>query len=280
MKKPLLLLLCIVFLFISACVPTVSLNDGKLRVEFIDVGQGDSIFIRTPDNKTMLIDAAESDEFEKIDSILREYGVQKLDVVVATHPHADHIGGMKKVVEKYEIGTFYIPGVSHDTATFKKLLEAMKKNGCKTVKATAGVDVPFGDEVSVSLLAPVKDKYEDLNNYSAVMRLEYKESSFILTGDAESLAEKDILENDSNLNADVLKLGHHGSSTSSSDEFLDAVDPNVAIISAGEGNKYGHPHKETLSNMKEREITVYRTDKQGDITAICDGKTIVVETSK
>ncbi len=270
-------LLFTILIIFSGCAPvnTNTSNNIKdnnlLLVHFIDVGQADSILIQV-NNKNMLIDAGNRGDADSIVSYLQKQGVKKLDYVIATHPHEDHIGGMSDIIKKFPITEFYAPKKTATTKTFENMINAL--NGKKIITAKAGVKLNLGDNIEAELLAPNKDKYEEINNYSAVLKLTYGNNKFLFMGDAEKLSESEILGNNADVSADVIKVGHHGSSTSSSKDFLDKVSPKIAIISVGKGNDYGHPNKETLDEFKKRNYTVYRTDIEGTIVLQSDGKNI------
>lgn len=260
----------------SAVKSNTASGSGSLKVTYIDIGQGDSELIETPDGKTMLIDTGESSESNKLDDALKKHGITKIDVLIGTHPHTDHIGGMRHVVENYSIGKIYMPNASANTKTFEKLLDAIDAANIPAYEAKSGVSLDLGEYVECSFFGPAA-KYSDLNDTSAVLMLKYGDTGFLFTGDAEKTAEHDILDEYANeLQCDVLKVGHHGSSTSTSEEFLDAANPTYAIISCGKNNDYGHPHAETLSKLSSRNIQVFRTDLSGDITAYSDGKSVSV----
>lgn len=245
-----------------------------LVVHFIDVGQGDSILIQLPSNGNMLIDAGDNDKGQVVVDYLKKQGVNRIDYLVATHPHADHIGGMDDVIDELDIGDIYMPRVEHTTKTYMDVLEAIDRKGLKIKIAKEGVAIPI-EGVSAKILAPNEElKSDNLNDYSVVIRLTYGQTAFLFQGDAEKRTEESILESDSNIKADVIKLGHHGSTTSNSPDYIEAVEPDYAVIMLGEGNKYGHPHKEILALMDEKGIIVYRTDKDGNIVAVSDGKKI------
>lgn len=250
---------------------------GNLDVYFIDVGQGDSTFIRTPEGSTILIDGGEAEQGANVLSFLQGLGVNKLDVVIATHAHADHIGGLITVVENMDVDAVYMPKALHNSKTFERFVLAVKEKGLKFKPAYAGVEIPL-EGVNARFVGPTeKEAYEDLNNSSAVLRLVYGEVGFLFTGDAETESEEEMLSSGQRLRAQVLKVGHHGSTTSTSEEFLEAVSPEYAMISCAKDNKYGHPHDEIVERLKARGVSIYRTDEYGTVHVICDGKQIEVK---
>lgn len=254
-------------------------SDGKtLTVSFLDVGQGDSIFIELPDGKTMLIDASEMDQADTIMNYIKARGLSRIDYLIATHPHADHIGGMRAIVETFEIGEIWMPNADSTTATYEKLLTAIDDKGLSIRTAKAGKVILEQGALRIALLAPCSDEYSDLNDYSAVIKLTYGSTAFLFTGDAEALSEEEMLASGADLSADVLKLGHHGSSTSSSEAFLKAVSPTWGIISCGKDNDYGHPHSETLASAAKYGITLCRTDLEGTIVFTSDGSEVKTTT--
>lgn len=249
--------------------PTLAPTDGTtLTVHYLDVGQGDSIFIELPQNKTMLIDASTGAYGEGIADYIEQKGYSKIDYLVATHPHADHIGGMEDIVKEFTIGEIYMPRASTTTKTYKNLLTAIKAKGNKINTAEAGVSIYGDSSLRIDILAPNSTSYEDLNNYSAVIKLSYGSRSFLFTGDAEKLSENEIT---ADVSADVLKVGHHGSSTSSGEAFISRVNPKYAVISCGKDNSYGHPHKETMETLQKHNTEVFRTDTMGTIIATTNG---------
>ena len=250
-----------------------------LRVHYIDVGQGDSELIELPNDEVMLIDAGENDKGGFVADYIRSQGIDKIDYLVGTHPHSDHIGGLDTVIDELEIGKIYMPKASSDTKTFSDVLDAVERKGLSVNSAKAGVEVLNDGDLSVTFAAPVRTEYKSLNNVSAVVKIVYKGSSFLFTGDAEEQAEGDIT---ADVRADILKVGHHGSSTSSSWDFLDRVKPSCAIISCGEGNDYGHPHAETLEKLSDIGAAVYRTDLDGTVIIETqgDGYTVYTENSE
>lgn len=262
--------------------PTIIAQDGyNLTVHYLDVGQGDSEFIILPDGKTMLIDASTAEYGDDIVESIEGYGYSSLDYLVATHPDSDHIGGMTEVVESLAIGEIYMPRCTKTTNTYEKLLTSISDHNYSINTAKAGKSICTSSDYTIELLAPVGDEYEDANNYSAVVKITFGSKSFLFMGDAEKLAENEMLDTEySKLDADVLKVGHHGSHSSSTIDFLNAVTPTYAVISCGWDNSYGHPHQETLSKLASLGVEVYRTDLDGTITFVCDGNNIEVTTKK
>lgn len=263
----------------------VSAKEEYLDVYVLDVGQGDSIFIKGPSGATMLVDAGESGAFKIIDAFLQAQGVKKLDVVIGSHPHADHIGGMQKVVANYKIGAYYMPDVVNNTRMFENLLDELEKRKVPVKKAVGGKAsyIKWDKNVEVRLLSPLADaKYNNLNDASVICNIRFGDTSVLLTGDAEAYAERACLMElpEAYFKATVLKVGHHGSSSSTSAAFLEAVSPEAAIISLGANNDYGHPHKEIISALKRAKIPYYRTDESGLVHIRLDGSSFTVETEK
>lgn len=247
----------------------------KLKVHFIDVGQADSILI-IQNNSTMLIDAGNNADSDLVTQYIKSKGITKLDYVIGTHPHEDHIGGLDAVINNFDIGTVIMPKVAANTRTFEDVVNAIKN---KDLKVTAPVpldEYDLGDAKFV-ILAPNSDNYEDLNDYSIVVKLTFGNNSFIFTGDAEAVSENEILSKGYNIKADVLKVGHHGSRSSTTENFLRKISPDYAVISVGKDNNYGHPSQEVLNLLKKENISVYRTDERGTIIAISDGNKLSFE---
>lgn len=254
---------------------TIGLND-ELRVSFIDVGQGDSEFIELPNGETMLIDAGTNETGKNVVDYIKSLGYTSIDYVVGTHPHEDHIGGLDDVIKTFDIGSIYMPKITADTKTFEDVLDAAESKNLMINTAKSGVSIMDTEDLSVKFLAPTLDSYENTNDYSAVVKVVYGDTSYLFTGDAEDFSESLITDD---VNADVLKVGHHGSSTSTSTEFLKKVSPSSAVISCGKDNSYGHPHSETLQKLADMGTAVYRTDELGTIVSVSDGKTITFDTN-
>lgn len=244
-------------------------TDADLAVHFIDVGQGDSTLIEA-NGHYMLIDAGEKDQTDTVINYLKAQGVKSLDYVIGTHPHSDHIGGLEGVIREFDVKNVLLPEKEHTTRIYEKLLDAIADKNLKVTIPKVGERCSLG-EASFQIISPSRDYGDNLNNWSIGIRLVYGETSFVLCGDAEKEAEQDILLSGLPLKADVLKVSHHGSSTSSSPEFINAVSPRYAVISCGKNNDYGHPHKETLDLLKKQGINVLRTDQLGTIVIESDG---------
>ncbi len=251
-------------------------NGDELVVSFIDVGQADCILIHTPGNQNILIDAGNREDFPVIRDYLNRHKVSRLDMVVATHPHEDHIGSMAQIIKNYDIGKVFMPKASANTRVFEGLLMAIKAKGLKINSAKAGFHMNFAPELFLDFLAPNNESYEDLNNYSVVIKLSYRKVAFLLTGDAERISEKEMVNRQYNLKANVLKVGHHGSNSSSSDDFLQKVAPDIAVISVGVHNDYHHPSSPTLKRLARLGAKIYRTDQNGTIQITTDGNRMSV----
>lgn len=249
-------------------------GEADCSVHFIDVQQGDSTLIIS-DGKTILIDAGENDKGKVVVDYLKKLNIKKIDMLVATHPHSDHIGGMDTIINEFEIGKIVMPKLKDSivptTRTYTDVLTAIATKGLKITPSKPGMAFDFGRGRLV-IIAPIGD-FEDLNDTSLVARFSYDDKSFLFTGDMEKKAEKELLKTKATLKSDVLKAGHHGSSTSSHAAFLDAVSPSYAAIPVGDDNKYKHPSKSTITEFEKRKIKYFRTDYDGDIVfSIIDGK--------
>lgn len=273
---PIICLLILISFFIYHS--SNSFQNNILRVYVIDVGQGDSILI-TYNNQNILIDSGSYYSYSSLSSFLRKKRVRAIDHLIMTHPHEDHIGSMDKIIEDFRVKNFYGPKVTSNSETFKSLIKALKKNSLKIQVVKQGFSISLEEYVSLYFLSPIDSEYSNLNNYSAVIRLVYGKTSFLFSGDAEEAVEQKLINSSQVLEADILKIGHHGSKTSTSEEFLAAVNPKIAVISCALGNDYGHPDSIVLERLAERNIKVYRTDKQGTISFTSDGKRILASKS-
>lgn len=253
---------------------------GTLEVYFFDVGQGDSELIRLPGGENILIDAGTSSTEDELVGELRSLGAETLDLVVATHPHADHIGGMAAVIDAFDVRQVVMPRISESdtptTKTYENLLQSIADKGLTITPAEPGDELLSSGGAVLTVLAPNGEDYGDLNNYSVVLRLTYGEDSFLFTGDAEEASEEEMRSLNWPLTATVLKCGHHGSETSTSPAFLDAVSPQYAVISCGVDNDYGHPDAVTLEKLEAAGAEVFRTDRQGTILASTEGSGVTM----
>lgn len=283
MKKYIKMLLSTLFVLLTLCSCNISFDNvittpkGTLAVHFLDIGQGDSIFIELPNSQTMLVDAGENYYGEGIINYIYDCGYKKLDYLVATHPHSDHIGSMSYIVRHMDIDAVYMPKVSTTTKTYENLLDSISNKGLKIKTVMAGTRILDIDELEIDILAPVEIYEDDLNNCSVILKITYKDRSFLLTGDAEKKEFEDVYLD---MSADVLKVAHHGSSTSTTEEILEKIKPEIAVISLGEDNEYGHPHKSTLKLLNNIDCDIYRTDEDKTVKISTDGENLEVETDR
>ncbi len=247
---------------------------GECEFHFVDVGQGDCAMIITED-ATVVIDTGPQDHAKSTERYIRRY-TDTIDYLILTHPHEDHIGGADEVIESVNVKNVIMSDAYTDTATFSTLLDAIETADINVIEAKTSDKYSVGD-IDITILAPIGD-FTDHNDYSIVAKVEYGKTSAIITGDVEQHAEGLIIDNfdESILNADILKLGHHGSYTSNSDGFLEVVSPNFAVITCGVDNEYGHPHIETLERLNKYGIDYYRTDENGHIVFRSNGKDLEV----
>lgn len=245
---------------------------SEMEVHFIDVGQGDATLVIC-DGEAMLIDAGDNSRGTKIQYYLQEQGIEKLKYVIATHGDADHIGGLDVILYKFDCETIIMSELEKDTASSRDVMHEMVRGGYKNQLPAVG-DVYDIGKGKFTILAPGQ-KFEDENNNSIAILLEHGENSFLLVGDAERESEEVILESGMDIMADVYKVGHHGSVTSTNKELLENIMPEYAVISCGKANNYGHPHKDVLEALKEKGIQVFRTDEQGTVIAYSDGMSLL-----
>lgn len=251
--------------------------DGSFAVHYIDVGQADAALVIC-DGHAMLIDGGNAADSDLIYTYLQNQEVDHLDYMVATHAHEDHIGGLSGALNYATVDVAYCPVTQGNTKVFQNMVKYLEQQGKSITVPEPGDTFSLG-AAQVEILGPVEE-YADTNNTSIVLRIDYGETSFLFTGDMETEAEQDLIDSGANLDADVLKVGHHGSETSSSYVFLREVMPQYAVISVGEGNSYGHPSETVLSRLRDADAEVYRTDLQGTIVAESDGSTVTFHTEK
>jgi competence protein ComEC len=251
-------------------------NNEKMYVHFIDVNQGDSIFIELPNSQTMLIDAAEESQADKIITYIHQQGYDSLDYVVETHPHSDHMGGMADVINNFNVSSIYLSPATNTTKAYENMLTAIQNSGAKTYSPMAGDTILDDGNLLIEVVAPKELDNDKLNNCSLVIKLTYGDNRFLFTGDAEKSEEDKIW---TNIKCDVLKVGHHGSDSSTTANFLKKVEPTCAVISVGAGNSYGHPDDIILKRLADKGVQTFRTDIQGTIVFSSDGTTISVDKS-
>ena len=252
--------------------PAAPVCGGEVQFHFIDVGPGDAALIRT-EAGDILIDAGTNSSEDELKAYLNSYGVTDIEYAIFTHPHEDHIGGADMVLATYNVKNVILPNATATSQTFQRMMDGIEAEGCKVIEATPDWTFKVG-EVIFTILAPISETYPNTNNYSVVVRVDYGETSVLFTGDAELESEEEMLARyrlKGTLDCDLLKSGHHGSDTSSGQEFLNAVTPTYAVISVGEGNTYDHPKQVTLTKYEAMGVKFYRTDKEGSIVFISTG---------
>lgn len=247
------------------------IQNGELKVYIFDVGQADCILVECNDSY-MMIDAGNNPDGKLIVNQLNEMGVTKIDYLVGTHPHEDHIGGLDNILKNFDVGVLYMPGREYDSATYRDVIKAANSKNVENVAPELGHIFYIGD-AKCEIMA-IDNEDEDPNVNSIIIEMTYGKNKFLFTGDAEIENEERRLWND----IDVLKVAHHGSSTSSSEDFMEQVKPEIALISVGTDNSYGHPHKETMELLESYDMDIYRTDTQGTIVVTSDGTKCTVET--
>jgi beta-lactamase superfamily II metal-dependent hydrolase len=253
-------------------------TNKNLTVHFLDVGQGDS-FLLEFNGKSMLIDAGEQDQGKKISEYLREHGISAIDYVVATHPHADHIGGMAKILNNFPVNHFIDSGFPHTSKTYENMLITIDEKNIPFEVAKKGEKIEFDPALDIEVLNPDPQYSQKLNENSVVLKVSYSEVSFLFMGDAGLEIEENLMDSGYNLDSDILKVGHHASRSGSGEAFISQVSPDISVIEVGAGNDYGHPHEEVLSRL-ESISRVYRTDLDGTIVITTDGSIYTVGTEK
>ncbi len=253
-------------------------TQSDFQVHYIDVGQGDSSLVIC-EGKALLIDAGENGHETEVINYLRNLGIRKLDYIIVTHQHSDHIGGMPEVLDEFDADNIIMPRLTKaqtpTNSTYRAFLEAIKESDAKVISSKVGASYSLGSAMFY-IYGPVTDDAEDINSMSVVTKVTYGENSFLFSGDAETDEENEVLDTGADVDADVYKMGHHGSYTSSSKEFLNAVTPEICVISCGADNDYGHPHDAALKRVKKHTNEIYRTDICGSIVIESDGMNLNV----
>jgi competence protein ComEC len=248
-------------------------KNNLLTVNVIDVGQGDSILIQTPSKKNILIDAGDEKSDRIVKTYLRKKFIRKIDMLIATHPDSDHIGGIDNVIDEFDIAIVSMPEKTSESESYYNLLKSCRRKDIQIKYLKRDDFIKVEDDLSIQVLSP-NNSAGDSNLNSIVFYMQYLEKKFLFTGDAEEENEQDILNTYDLEEVDFLKVGHHGSKSSSSPEFIERIDPDISVISCGYKNKYGHPHQETLNTLIKSDSEIYRTDKNGDLVFYSDGKQI------
>ncbi len=263
--------------------PVSSEAEGDIVVHYIDVGQGDCSLI-VSNTKCVLIDCGEEEYATGVISYLRALGVKKIDYVIATHPHTDHMGGMYHILDAFDIGTVIMPELPDDmmpiSINLERMFDVIEKRNINAEYAVAGDILEVGSGAKLEIIAPVHSDYEDINNYSVVTKLVHGVNTFLFTGDIERAAENDILNSRKDIRAKVMKISHHGSTSSSISPFLRQVNPKYAVICVGKDNSYGHPKQEILDRLAAVNAQVITTAEYGDIAFISDGEDISIKVEK
>ncbi len=259
-------------------------GQASLKIAFLDVGQGDSILIQSPNGQTMLIDGGRSPNLanEVIIPQLQAWGAKQVDVLIPTHPDQDHIAGLAGVLENYPVKLAALTGQVHSTKIYERLLTDIRDKNIQALQVRTGTTIPFDPALKIEVLNPddAAVNSDDTNDASIVIKLTYGTTSFLLTGDAEIPANKAMLDHGFDVRSTVLKLGHHGSRTSTNEDWLKRVQPQLGIISAGKDNSFGHPHPEVIAALEKLKILYIRTDEHGTITVTSDGSAIHVTSEK
>ena len=250
-------------------------HNGKFVLYVMNTGNSDSLLLIDPSGQAILIDAAEDDDFNKIKTTLIKFEVEKINALIATHPHADHIGSMDEVISCFKVDAIYMTRFSDNTKVTEDLMNAVESSGIQEIFVDPGMKIKLGN-TSIHVLGPEERGTENnTNDESIVLLVSYGQMDFLLTGDMEEKESREILERwGKNVDCEVLKVAHHGSKTGTSKEFLEAATPDIAVISCGENNPYGHPDEETLALLDDFFVKTLRTDRMGDIAVLTDGQTV------
>ncbi|HFL3264112.1 TPA: ComEC/Rec2 family competence protein [Clostridioides difficile] len=268
MRNKIFLLILIIISLLSGC-------DKKslLSIHMIDVGQGDSILVQTPTNKNILIDGGDEDGENIITSYLRQKRIKTIDIIIATHPDSDHIGSLDNVIKKFNVNSVYMPEQSTDSEAYQNLINSCTDKDLSIQYLYKDDVLNIDNNINIYVLSPSYIQ-EESNLNSIVFKLTFNDNSFLFMGDAEEENEKEILRSFELNNINFIKIGHHGSNSSSSLEFIKKISPDIAAISCGYKNQYGHPHREVINNLKQNHVSIYRTDRIGDIVFYSDGEII------
>lgn len=270
LKKSFLAYILIVII-ISLLIPNGKNN--HLAIHTIDVGQGDSILIQTPNSKNILIDGGDENSHSIVINYLKRNNIKNIDYIIISHFDSDHIGGLDNIIDKFNVANIYAPAYESNTESYSNLINACHNKNLQIQHLKKDDFINIENNIDLSVLGPSYIQNEN-NLNSIVFKINYKNKSFLFTGDAENPNEVDILSSYELDDIDFLKVGHHGSSSSSSPEFIEEISPDVAVISCGYKNQYGHPHKSTLDTLQENNVLTYRTDLLGDIIFYSDGEII------
>lgn len=244
-------------------------TSNKMLIHFIDVDQGDSILVQV-NNQNLLIDSGPSSAKEKLFNYLNSINVKTFNYIIATHPHEDHIGNMSSIINNFKVLNFYAPKATSNTKAFETMVESLSRKSLKINVIKANINsMDLGKNTKVEFFSPNNSTYDNMNNYSPIFKITYGQTSFLFTGDAEELIESEVINKNYNLKADLLKIGHHGSSTSTSKRFFESINPKISVISVGENNTYNHPTEKVLSTINNSKIL--RTDLDGNILITSDG---------
>ncbi|AKP43438.1 DNA uptake transporter [Clostridioides difficile] len=244
-----------------------------LSIHMIDVGQGDSILVQTPTNKNILIDGGDEDSENIIISYLRQKRIKTIDIIIATHPDSDHIGSLDNIIKKFNVNSIYMPEQSTDSEAYQNLINSCTDKNLSIQHLYKNDVLNIDNNINIYVLSPSYIQ-EESNLNSIVFKLTFNDNSFLFMGDAEEENKKEILHSFKLNNINFIKIGHHGSNSSSSLEFIKKISPDIAAISCGYKNQYGHPHREVINNLKQNHVSIYRTDRIGDIVFYSDGEII------
>lgn len=268
MNKKLLIFSIIIIALLTGCD-----KNKDFCIHVIDVGQADSILITTPSNKNMLIDGGDEDSAKIIKSYLKNKKVKNLDVVIATHPDSDHIGSLDYIIDNFDVEKIYMPNQTTDSECYINLIDSCNKKNLKVNYLSKDDSFNLDDSTNIYVLSPSYIT-DNNNSNSIVLNISYKNNNFLFTGDCEESNEMDMINSYNLEDIDFLKVAHHGSYTASSLTFLEETTPDIAVISCGHKNSYGHPHKSTLDNLESVDAKIFRTDQNGSMQFYSDGEKI------